>query len=266
MFEEYYAPLPDRQQYLERLNYTGPLTPDKTTLDSLVRAHQMAVPFENLDVYDAGREIRVDTAGLYDKIVTHRRGGYCFELNGLFMSLLKNLGFKGFPISVRVVWRLDIYMPISHRASVILLDGKRYFCDVGFGGPQPCTALDLDNPNPQRSGENEFIFDKAADGDTVIWRLTPEGREKLLKFSERPCENVDFLAPNEYQSRNANSGFKRTRMVNIATDSGSVSINDNVLRIHHNGLVTEKTLEREDELSEALRQYFGIVVDFPLRI
>jgi N-hydroxyarylamine O-acetyltransferase len=80
MFEEYYAPLPSKKQYLERIGLSGAFKPDKETLDRLIQAHQTSVPFENLDVYDAAREIRLDTQGLFDKLVARRRGGYCFEL------------------------------------------------------------------------------------------------------------------------------------------------------------------------------------------
>ena len=266
MFEEFYTPLPDQKRYLERIGVTGPLTPDKNTLDRLVLAHQTSVPFENLDVYDAGCEIRLDTDGLYDKIVLRRRGGYCFELNGLFMSLLESLGFECYPIAVRVVWGLPGYTPISHRAGVVVLDGKRYFCDVGFGGPQPREALCLEDAGPQHSAGDTFVFEKVIDGDTVLSRLTATGGERLLKFDERPCENVDFLAPNEYQSKNKNSGFKAMRMINIATGTGNVAINNNVLRIHNNGQVTEKSLETEQALREALNEHYGIKVDFPLKV
>ncbi len=100
----------------------------------------------------------------------------------------------------------------------------------------------------------------------MLTRLTADGREWLLKFSERSCRNVDFLAPNEYQSKNPNSGFKRARMLNLATGGGSVSMTGNVLRIHHNGSLTEKTLETGEELTRALKDYFGLAVDFPLKI
>jgi N-hydroxyarylamine O-acetyltransferase len=182
------------------------------------------------------------------------------------MSLLKCIGFDCFPVAVRVIWRLDGYTPVAHRAGVVTFGTKRYFCDVGFGGPQPRAALDLDDYGPQRTGPDTFIFSKAADGDTVISRLTTAGEERLLKFSERPCENVDFLAPNEYQSKNPNSGFKRARMVNIASDDGSIAVCGNMLRVHHNAGLTEKTLETADELKNALKEYFGIEVDFPLKL
>lgn len=266
MFEELYAPLPDKARFLERLGLQDIKTPDLATLDRLILAHQMTVPFENLTVYDAGAEVDLDIAALFDKIVQRRRGGYCFELNALFMSLLKSMGYDCYPIMVRVVWMSTVYMPISHRAGIVTIDGVRYFVDVGFGGPSPRSALRLDDPNPQTSGPNEFVFDKAPDGDFVIYRLTVEGREQLLKFSDRRCEDVDFLGPNEYQSKNKNSGFKRTRMVNLSRDNGSAAITNNVLRIHKDGAVEEVLLDTEEKLRKALSEHFGIKVEFPLKM
>jgi arylamine N-acetyltransferase len=77
---------------------------------------------------------------------------------------------------------------------------------------------------------------------------------------------VDFLGPNEYHSRNENSGFKKTRVVNISRENGSAAITGNVLRIHKDEAVEETVLNTEDELRRALREHFGIVVDFPLKI
>ena len=265
MFEEYYAPLPDQARTLERLGLTDVEKADLDTLNRLIHAHQMTVPFENLSVYDAETDIELDTASLYDKIVVHRRGGYCFELNALFTSLLQSLGYDCCPVMVRVVWMSTAYRPITHRACIVTINGIRYFVDVGFGGPSPRTAIRLDDPNPQTSGPNDFVFDKAPDGDFIIYRLTGGGREQLLKFSDRCCENVDFLGPNEYQSKNKNSGFKKVRMINISLENGSVAITGNNLRIHRDGVVEETVLDTEDKLRQALKEHFGIIVDFPLK-
>ena len=266
MFEEFDAPLPDRKRYLERIGLPGASRPDLETLNALILAQLRSVPFENLDVYDAGTDIRLEIEALFDKIVLRRRGGYCFELNALFMGLLKELGYRCYPVMVRVVWRATGYMPISHRAGIITIDGTRYFCDVGFGGPSPSGAIKLDEPGPQQSGANNFIFDRAQDGDFVIYRITETGREQLLKFQDRPCENVDFLGPNEYQSHNSRSGFKMARMVNIATETGSSSISGGILRVHKDGEVCETPLDTEDKLRQALRDRFGIAVDFQLKV
>jgi N-hydroxyarylamine O-acetyltransferase len=224
MYEELSAPLPDRKKYLERIGLTDDLKPSLETLDKLIFAQLCSVPFENLDVYDAGAEIPLEIDALFDKIVTRRRGGYCFELNALFMSLLKSIGFECYPVMVRVVWKATGYMPITHRAGIVAINGTRYFCDVGFGGPAPSRALRLDDKSPQSCGDQTFVFDNAPDGDFIIYRLAG-GREQLLKFDDRPCENVDFLGPNEYLSRNRKSGFKLSRMVNITRPDGSAAIN-----------------------------------------
>lgn len=266
MYEELSAPLPDRKRYLERIRTTGDLKPDLETLNKLILAQLRNIPFENLDVCDAGTDILLDIEHLFDKIVVRRRGGYCFELNALFMSLLKDLGFECFPIMVRVVWMSTSYQPVSHRAGIVIIEGIRYFCDVGFGGPTPCSALSLDDPSEQQSGPNRFVFTKAPDGDFIISRITEGGREQLLKFADRPCENVDFLAPNEYISQNKHSHFKHMRMINISQEDGSASISNNILKIQTSGLVEETLLDTEEQIRKALLNYFGIDVSFPLKI
>jgi N-hydroxyarylamine O-acetyltransferase len=265
-FEPFYAPLPNLEAYLSRIGYTGPVRPDLETLNALVRAQLTHVPFENLDVYDAGVDVPLDTASLFDKIVTRRRGGYCFELNALFYTLLKDIGFDCYPVAVRVVWMSKRRLtPLTHRATIITIDGTRYFADVGFGGPAPHDALELDNPAEQMSDGQRFIFDKSA-GDTVLCHMTENGPERLLQFSETPYDPIDFLALNEYQSKSKMSGFKMVRMVNITRPDGSISITGNVMRTHKNGEVTETVLSTQDELRAALRDHFGIDVDFELKV
>ncbi len=83
----------DMQSYLERIHYHASLEPTLQTLRALHEAHLLAVPFENLDIH-LGREIVLNEAGLWTKIVKHNRGGFCYELNGLFSLLLRALGFQ----------------------------------------------------------------------------------------------------------------------------------------------------------------------------
>src|ERR1700751_2210517 len=87
--------------YLERIRYSGSLTPNPETLRDIHRAHLFAVPFENLDI-GWGREIRLDEETFVHKIVRHRRGGFCYELNGAFAVLLRALGFRVALLSARV--------------------------------------------------------------------------------------------------------------------------------------------------------------------
>src|SRR5512132_3659500 len=83
----------DHVAYLDRIGYDGPHTPDAETLRRLARAHLLAIPFENLDIVPLGRPIRLEPDALFDKIVRRRRGGFCYEVNGLFALLLRELGY-----------------------------------------------------------------------------------------------------------------------------------------------------------------------------
>ena len=264
IFEPLYAPLPNIERYLERIGISSFDNPDKETLDSLILCHQRTVPFENLDIYDAAADISLNIPALYDKIVLRRRGGYCFELNAVFMSLLTSLGYDCCAVAVRVVWNLPDVMPISHRAVIVTIDGIRYFCDVGFGGPSPQNALYLDVIGLQTSGTNVFLFEKSEAG-TVMYRMLNGNKERLLLFHETPCDPVDFLAFNEYQSKNNNSMFRKNRLVNLITETGSITLTGNALKIHDDGNTLEETLSGEQELRAALKKHFDLSVDFPLK-
>ncbi len=145
MYEELYLPLPDKEAYLARIGLAGAaLTADLESLDRLLTAHLATVPFENLDVLYGGLCPDLGVPALFDKIVTRRRGGYCFELNGLFYRLLEALGFEATPISVRIQMGRTERMPFTHRASLVKLDGQAYYCDVGFGAVPFPNAVPLD--------------------------------------------------------------------------------------------------------------------------
>ncbi len=102
MFEALYLPVPEADLYLRRMRYDGPVRTERDVLDLLIRAHLQSVPFENIDIYDRRLPIPLGIPALFDKIVTRRRGGYCFELNGLFMALLSALGFSCYAVAA---WR-----------------------------------------------------------------------------------------------------------------------------------------------------------------
>jgi N-hydroxyarylamine O-acetyltransferase len=223
-----------------------------------------SIPFENLDIYDLEADISLGIEDIYSKIVEQGRGGYCFELNALFMALLQSLGFECHPLAGRVLWRKDYFPPLGHRITVVTLEGRRYYCDVGFGGPAPCSALCLDDTEKQVSGGGIFLFDRSK-GDTILYRESESGFEPLLMFSEKPCDPVDFVIMNEYFSKNTNSLFKSKRMANLLTSNGSISIDGNVLRRYAGGECIETVLDTNERTLEVLSKYFGIHIGYPLK-
>ena len=114
MFDEYYAPLPDLGAYLARIGLAG-LEPrqDLETLTRVLEAHVQAVPFENLDACLGHRAPDLTVAGLFDKVVARRRGGWCHELNGLLLPLLRALGFDCYPIAGRISISADAVTPLG---------------------------------------------------------------------------------------------------------------------------------------------------------
>src|SRR5262249_8131930 len=122
----------DVQKYLDRINYSGSLVPSIGTLRGLHRAHMLTVPFENLDIH-LGRPILLDEEVFFDKIVSRRRGGFCYELNGLFAGLLRQIGFDVAMLSAGVAGADGRLSPdFDHMALLVALEDN-WLADVGFG-------------------------------------------------------------------------------------------------------------------------------------
>src|SRR4051794_25411559 len=122
----------DTDAYLRRIAYEETLVSSTPALLGLHVAHLMAVPFENLDIH-RGRPIVLDVDALYAKIVTRRRGGFCYELNSLFAALLREAGFTVSLLSAEVA-RDDgsLSPPFDHLALLVETE-ERWLVDVGFG-------------------------------------------------------------------------------------------------------------------------------------
>ncbi|HHU22348.1 MAG TPA: arylamine N-acetyltransferase [Clostridiales bacterium] len=265
MFEHLYKPLPDTDKYLARLGLMRPIPINLESLNTLIYAHLTTIPFENLDIYDLEADISLGIEDIYNKIVEQGRGGYCFELNGLFMALLQSLGFECHPLAGRVLWLRDYYPPLGHRVTMVEMEGRRYYCDVGFGGPAPCSALCLDDAGEQISGGKTFRFDRSS-GDTILsYRNWGGVLEPLLMFSEKPCNPVDFVLMNEYFSKNNKSSFRSKRIANLLTKDGSISIDGNIFRQYVEGDCIEIVLDTNEQTLKTLSEHFGIRIGYPLK-
>ena len=258
MYEELYEPLPDRELYLKRLQLEAAGNLNVEYLDRLIVAHQFQIPFENLDIFELEKRIDLSTQSLFDKIILKKRGGYCFELNALFDRLLSELGYQAYPCSSRILRGKDFIPPALHRGILVLVQGQTWFCDVGYGGPMPGGALLVEDGYEKTCCRQTFRIERSDEYWWTVVYLSGGRQEKILQFTLMPQEPVDFLAPNEYCSRNENSVFLKQRMVNRRTADGSLSIvNDTFSRIC-NRQRTEKKIQSPEELNQILNNYFGI--------
>lgn len=261
MYGYLYAPVPDVDTYLRRLQAGPAKVLDKDYLDSLVYSHQCSIVFENLDICLAHRPISLGIADIFQKVIEGGRGGYCFELNALFTQLLKDLGYTAYPCMCRITRGKDFLPPILHRGILVLLEDGLYFCDVGYGGPMPPGAVLIqDGHSVALHGETFHIRRK----DSYWWilsRTTSRGVcEDVLEFYTMPQENVDFIALNEYCSKSEASVFTQRYFVNVRTPSGSKSIlGDTFICVEH-GETVQRMIADKDDLRQILSCHFGISI------
>ena len=258
MYEELYAPLPDVRRYLERLDMDEPeLSPEG--LSSLVRAHHETVPFENYAVCHERTAISLGIPDLFDKIVTRRRGGYCFELNALFCSFLNALGFDARPLLCRIL-RADRAHPAPlHRATAVYFGTDRYFADVGFGGPMPEGAVPFDGSVQTARGLSFRIV--PAEGRSLdLLRLEDGVWIPSIRFSQDPVDEVDFIPANYFCSTAPDSGFVIHRMANICRPDGFARIADDVFTLRTADGDEIRSISTPEEERSLLREYFGIVI------
>jgi N-hydroxyarylamine O-acetyltransferase len=244
--------------YLERIAYTGPLTPTPEALRNLHRAHMLSVPFENLDIV-LGRKIASDEDAFIRKIVGRRRGGFCYELNGAFAGLLRAIGFKVSLLSARVPRDDGSGGPeFDHLALRVDLD-EPWLADVGFGDSflEPL-SLRSGAEQPQ-DGWIYRVVDcgnslrmERADSDAV-WK-------RQYSFTLTPRSLTDFTDMCHYHQTSPESPFTRKGVCSIATPEGRITVADRKLIFTHNGGREERLLSSDSEWRAALKEHFAIVL------
>lgn len=265
-FAGLYDPLPDKAAYLDRIGYTGVTTPNLDCLKALMTAHLRTVPFENLDVFHGHIEPSLEVTALFEKIVTNRRGGYCFELNGLFQKLLEAIGFSCSCHIGRIGHGQWFKYPISHRVTVVEIAGERYFCDVGFGGPVPPEPAKI-VLNKSFDSVNGHRYEFTKNGLEITLSMEENGVFlPVLSFVEAPADPVDFLSLNAFCAYSPIEPFIHKQMVWRNTENGRVTLDGNTLRIHENGAVREEKIETEEALRKTLTERFDIVYSDPLSL
>ena len=245
--------------YLQRLNYDGPRTRTIATLRALHQAHLLAVPFENLDIH-LDRAIVLEEEALYDKIVRQRRGGFCYELNGLFAVLLRELAFEVNLLSGRVMENGEFGPEFDHLTLLVQLDEDRWLADVGFGDSfrEP---LRLDEPGEQVQYGVAYRLRNAGELWTLNRRFPDQAWEPQYRFTLQPYQLTDFGGMCRHHQTSSASHFTQKRICSRATPEGRMTLSDMRLIITTNGQRQETVLQDEEEYRHALQEHFGIELD-----
>lgn len=246
------------EEYLQRIGHDGPLVPGAGTLRALHLAHLLAVPFENLDIH-LGRPIVPDQAAFFRKIVGERRGGFCYELNGLFAALLRELGFDVTLLSARVARPGGDFGPeFDHLLLLVRLE-EPWLADVGFGDSYRA-PLRLDDPGEQAQPEGVYRLTRDGD-DWTYWSRDPaQAWQPQYRFTLQPRQLGDFAEMCHYQQTSPESHFTRKRICSLATPEGRVSLSDMRLIVTDRGQRQERELAGPAEYETVLREHFGIAL------
>jgi N-hydroxyarylamine O-acetyltransferase len=247
----------DKEQYLKRIGYSGDIYPNIELLSELQKAHLFNVPFENLDIHNK-RTINLDIYEIYKKVVENNRGGFCYELNGLFHELLISLNFNAKRISARVYSKEGNYSPeFDHLAIIVKIGNFEYLSDVGFG-EFSIKPIKLELGKIQSDERMNYIIKKHDEDGFQVNRI--EGGKIIPEYIFKNIARhfSDFNEMCTYHQTSSNSSFMKKRLISIATENGRITITGKILKIKQNDLVIEKKLKNEMEFKEELWNRFNI--------
>ncbi len=252
------APFP-LEAYLARIGWTGPLTPTPATLAALHRHQLFAIPFENLDPL-AGRPVSLDAADLVRKLVHARRGGYCFELNGLFLLALRALGFPVRPLCARVLISPENYSIRSHQITLVEFSGSAWLADVGFGGNGLVDPLPFTLDREFDHGLDTFRLVKDSLFGYRLEHRRPAGWAGNYAFSLDPFLPGDFRALNFFVSRSPDSFFTQLPICvrTLPAERRILVANRFKIRRADGSTHAEKMLFTADELRSVLANQFDL--------
>jgi N-hydroxyarylamine O-acetyltransferase len=247
--------------YLQRLGFDAPPAPTLETLHQLQLRHTGAFPFENLTTL-LGQPVLIDLPSIEQKVLHDGRGGYCYELNNLFLALLQTLGFEARGITGRVVMNQPegAWTARTHRLSLVILDGVRYITDVGFGGMVPTAPLILDSEDEQLTPHEPYRIEQHADGYTLRANVGGEWRAMYI-FDLQRQEDIDYTLGNWYVSTHPESPFVKQLMVARTGEGWRRTLNNGSFAIHRLGSESERRQVTDvDELIGLLEREFDIRV------
>ena len=248
-------------EYFRRVSYRGPAEPRQDVLAAVVAAHNRSIPFENLDPLMGKPVIDLSPEALFDKLVHRRRGGYCFEQNGVMAHVLSELGFGVDILGGRVVWmsESDELPAQTHQALAVTVPGEngRYLVDVGFGGQTLSSPIRLETDTVQQTRHEPYRIRECGDG--LVLESEIRGKwEPLYLFSLRPFPMIDRQVGSWYVSTYPGSHFVYGLSVALVTDDARWNLRGRNLAIHGRDGSERIRFDTAADVVEALTERFGL--------
>jgi N-hydroxyarylamine O-acetyltransferase len=252
----------DLGAYFDRIGYHGTPRPNLDTLRVLVELHPAAIPFEAIDVL-LDRGIDISPQAVDAKLIERRRGGYCYEQNGLFARVLQVIGFDVEAMASHVRWMSEPgtpLPPLTHRVLRVTIDGIPWLADVGFGSCVPTAPLRMDITDPQPTQHETF-------------RVVPMGPQRLVQalvdgewkpvysIAAEPWLEGQYEMANWYTSTHPTSHFRHRLIVTRTTPDARYILADGRMTIRRPDGTAEKRYLDADQIMEALGSIFLLPVE-----
>jgi len=257
----------DLNAYLTRIALDASPAADAEGLAVLQRAHRLAIPFEDFDVI-LGRGIRIDSASVFAKLVTARRGGYCFEHNRLFLDALAALGFAARPLLARVWLGASETPPLTHVFSLVTIAGQDWIADPGFGGSYSPVMPFVDGSEAEapdgarfrlaRDPVHGWMLSRDGHPGTTDGRATGTGFQPQYSFTLAQVWDADLVLGNHWTSTAPESRFRQIRLASLVLPHGLASLTDRVERRRSGEEETVAEIVDPDTWRARLAQVFGI--------
>lgn len=233
-----------------------PIRHDIALLREIQSRSVCAIAYENLDIV-AGKPLDLSEDGLFRKIVTEHRGGYCFETNGLLSLMLREMGFSVTERFARYL-RGENGIPMRrHRLVITQLPEGAYLCDIGIGQTAPRFPVKIEEGLEQEQGPECYRMCRDARHGWVLQELKDGVWQNYLCFSDEEAYPVDFVQPSFFCQMHPDSVFNKADMVAIKTVDGRCSLDGRVYKQFRSGTLVHMEEDISDERrARLLREIF----------
>ena len=246
-------------RYLTALSLEADL-PKFDLLNLMIAKHMAMFSFNNIDLLlNKGQILSLKTEDVYNKIVTNGRGGYCFEHNKLFYVMTQHLELETSAHLARVTFNKQEATPLTHRITIVTLDGQEYLADVGFGRYAPTCLVPL--TGAAVTGVNGEVFRIMKNKTDYALETIKNGAFfALYVFEKNRCLEIDFELANYYTNCHPDSGFTKNLVVARIYDNQTIVIRENIYSIIESGIATQIEINSPQDLQMKLSQKFAIEI------
>jgi len=248
--------------YLQKIKFKKKIELNGKTLEQLQISHLKNIPFENLDILN-NVPLSLDAEALFKKMILNRRGGYCFELNGLYSNLLKSLGFDVTNLAGRFIHDETHLQMRRHRILKVKTNDGMYICDVGVRSELPRLSLKFIDGLIQNDGVSEYKFGQDAFYGHILWQKEQsKDWKKVYGFTEEPQQDIDYTMSSFFCEKHPDSPFIGYAQISIFTDRSNIALIRDILQFYENAKIIKKVkLKSKEEIDDTLEKYFRIRID-----